>query len=242
MQLARFPVGTDAVIIIHTVGQIGALLDLRDQNARTDRMERACLNKEHIALFDRHKLHTVEHGALLDRTAELILCQLSVEAAGQCRALIAVHDIPAFRLAVFALLVHTRIAVIRMHLHTEILPGVDQLDHHRECRQSCSTLSDTGSPVLFQIGFQRLPLEHTVHDDGFPCRMTGELPAFGNTLQIARLAVFVTQPCSAPDIVLKRRQKFQRFHSMIPFHSISDCVMRMLRGFAARGSRLLANS
>ena len=50
----RIPQGIPAVIIIDAIGQIGALLDLGDEDAGTDRMQSARRDKEYIPGFYRY--------------------------------------------------------------------------------------------------------------------------------------------------------------------------------------------
>ena len=208
MQLTRLAVRTDALIIVDAVGDIGILLDLGDQHACADGVQRACLDEEHIALFHRNQPHIVEQRAVLDMGAEFLLRQLAVEAVSERSALLAVHDIPALGLAVFAVLVLACVAVIGVDLHAEILLCVDQLDQHREAREIGSTLADTRRPVLLKILLERHAAVDAGGDGREPRGMAGKLPALRNAVIIAFLAELCTQLCPAPDIVLERGSEF----------------------------------
>ena len=43
--------------------------------------------------------------------------------------------------------------------------------------------------------------------------MAGKLPAFGYLVKIAVLSEVVSEPCSAPEIVLESRFKLDRIHN-----------------------------
>ena len=75
--------------------------------------------------------HQVKERVFLDGTAEFLLGDIAGKAVEQLRARLGIHNVPHFRLAVFALM-RKRIRIVRMHLHGEIVMRVNELDEHRE--------------------------------------------------------------------------------------------------------------
>jgi hypothetical protein len=52
VQFTGLPVFSGAAVVIDTVGEVGALLDLGDENARANGVERAGLDEKHVAAMN----------------------------------------------------------------------------------------------------------------------------------------------------------------------------------------------
>ena len=79
MQISLFPVFSDSAIIIYTIGYIRILLNLRDQNILSDRMDRSRLYKQYIAFLHRHRIQHLKKRILLNPSCKLFPADLFLE-------------------------------------------------------------------------------------------------------------------------------------------------------------------
>ena len=118
-----------AVVVVHAIGDVAALLHLADEAALADCVHRAGFYQVTVALFDGDKVKKLLHRAVLDLFEKFLAVHVALEAAvnpcpRSCR-----DDIPGFGLAVVAL-VFFRILVARVNLHRQVFRRVNVLDKH----------------------------------------------------------------------------------------------------------------
>ena len=169
-------------------------------------MQRPRRDVEHITLFHRHLPHLVQQRVVFDTLREFLTRDFLLKAIDELRVRRGLDDVPHLRLARLTLDA-LRILVIRMHLHREVVVGIDELDE--DGRQLL--------PHCRKVIRQRLARRRAIHDDARAVGMHGHLPALRDLIEIAGLAVLLPQPVAAPDIVLQGRFQFQRvkFHTII---------------------------
>ena len=71
MEFARLAVESEAVPIEDTVGGVGVLLDLVNQESGADRVEAAGGDEDRVAGLGADRMHAVGHGAVGDRGFEV---------------------------------------------------------------------------------------------------------------------------------------------------------------------------
>ena len=177
MQRAGVAVFVAAVVVIHPIGHVAALLDLGDEDARADGVQRACWDEEHIARMHGRVPRDLEQRTVLDAAGQFLPRDGAGEAVEQLRARRAVDDDPHLRFAPAVL--HPRgVLIVRMHLHRQALFRVDQLDHQREAvlRIHCAAQQ---LRLRLQRGGERLSGKRAGRDRALAVRVAGKLPAFG---------------------------------------------------------------
>ena len=148
---------------------------------------------------------------------EFLSRELLCNAADHLRTLRRVENVPHLGLARVTL--HTaRIIVVRMHLHGEVLRGVDELNEDRHVRASARACAERRRMIRKPRG-ERLARRRTARNAAEPVRMRRELPALRRDARAAVLAQLVMQPMPAPKIVLEHGRKFHymRQISCTPF-------------------------
>ncbi len=115
VQGARSAVGAEAVIIIHAVGQVRALLHLGHHDAGADGVQRAGRDEEHIPRLHRHGVQHLGHGAGRDVRGEPGPRQRPFDAIIKARLRRGVEHEPHLGLAVLAL-VCKGVGIIRVDL------------------------------------------------------------------------------------------------------------------------------
>ena len=115
MQVALLAVLADSSVIIDAVSDIGILLDLSDQDALSDRVERPGLDEQNVAFLDRHRVEHLKKGILLDPAGKFLPCDLSFEPIIKKCAFLRVEDIPHLCFAILAFVLQ-REPVIGMDL------------------------------------------------------------------------------------------------------------------------------
>ena len=65
--------------VIHTVGHIGVLLDLRDQDILANGMNRAGFNKKNVTLLYFDRIENLKKRIVFDTLCKLFLADLTVE-------------------------------------------------------------------------------------------------------------------------------------------------------------------
>ena len=73
VKVSLLSVLADAAVVVHAIGDIGILLNLGNEDSLTDRVQRAGLNKERIALLDRNCVQNLKERIILDPLRELLL-------------------------------------------------------------------------------------------------------------------------------------------------------------------------
>ena len=115
VQVALLAVLADSSVIIDAVSDIGILLDLSDQDALSDRVERPGLDEQNVAFLDRHRVEHLKKGILLDPAGKFLPCDLSFEPIIEKCAFLRVEDVPHLCFAILAFVLQ-REPVIGMDL------------------------------------------------------------------------------------------------------------------------------
>ena len=132
MKLPWLSVFIQTPVIIHPVGQIGTFLNLCNQRTCANGMNRSRLDIEQIVLLHLYLLEISFHGSVFQAFFQLLPADVLIKTIDQPGILCRIQHIPHFRLAEGAVLMFPCIVVIRMHLHGQILSGIDKLDQNRK--------------------------------------------------------------------------------------------------------------
>ena len=76
MELAGLAVGTQPSVIVDPVGDVGILLDLRDDQSGADGMEGSGLNKKHVPGLYGHTVQNLLQRPVLDPAGKLLPADL----------------------------------------------------------------------------------------------------------------------------------------------------------------------
>ena len=131
MQIAFPSVLSYPSVIIHTVGDIGVLLNLRNQDILSDGVERAGFDEQHIPLLHRDCVQHLKQRVFPDAAFKLGGTDFLAKSVIQKRILPGIHDIPHFCFPILSLM-RQRIPVIRMHLNGQVILCVNELDQNGE--------------------------------------------------------------------------------------------------------------
>ena len=131
MQCAGLAVRAHAPIVVHTVGHVGVLLHLGNDDALADGVQRTGRDKKAVPFMYRHGVQHVGQGVIFDALRKLLFGYLVVKAVVQVRPRHAVQHIPHLGFAVLVF-VFQRVVVGRMHLNRQVLLGINQLCQNRE--------------------------------------------------------------------------------------------------------------
>ncbi len=230
MQVAQLAVRSAPRIVVDAVRRIGILLDLREEDAAPDGMERARRNHDGIARLHLDAAHDVQEHVLLDAAAALLSRDLLLETVDDLRPRLSIEDVPHLHLAVLALVLEG-VAVVGMHLHREIVVRVDELDQKREIRIARTVRAERSvRPFARDVRFQRQTRIRAVLDDALILLVARKLPALRDLRERRLSAVLRLEARAAPEVVLERRSKLHRvYHSIHPFSRACIPAVRMLR-------------
>ena len=208
MQGARFAVRADASIIIHAIGQVGALLHLGDQQPRAEGMHRTRRNQKAFSRPDRNPVQQFRQRIRRNRCFHLLQRGFALKAVINARAFVRLKHIPHLGLAqpVFN---PPRVVIIRVHLNGERPGRIDQLDQQRKF-PGVFRLCAHVLRVLFQILRKRPPGPFARHDRRRPRLVAAQLPAFRQRRAIRLLSPVAPEPHAAPNGLPKRRRKQHR--------------------------------
>ena len=99
MQLARFSVGTLAVVVVDAVGNIGVLLYFGDKYTFANGMDTSCGEEEYVTFFYRMKSENVGNGVVGYAAYLFVGCNLAGETRVKPGTRFCVYDIPHFGFA-----------------------------------------------------------------------------------------------------------------------------------------------
>ena len=230
MKRPFFSVFPDAVIIIQPVGQVRALLHLRDETPAADCMNGSGRNEENIVLSDRHPLQMLLKSPVLRSLPHSAPVHVMREAIDQIRAGSCVHDVPHLALAELSVFMLPCVCIIRMHLHRKIGGCIDELDENRKL------------PLFHRLrhAFGRVRAEHPriLLQQLVECfvRVSGKeresvgvrraLPGFRKGRQRNILGKIIPKPSSSPQVILscgeERNRSLEFFGFRFPVR-ISVC-------------------
>ena len=103
MEFTGLAVLANSAVVVDSVGGVGILLDLSNEDSLAYCMQSSALNKEHVALVYRNVVCNFKQSIVSDALRELLLAYLVLEAVEKLRAGVAVNDVPHLGLAVLAL-------------------------------------------------------------------------------------------------------------------------------------------
>ena len=207
MEISFFTVLTDSAVIIDAVSDIGVLLDLGNKDSFADRMKRSGLDKENIALLDRHCIEHLEERILLDPPGKFLAGNLLLESVIEESSLLRVENIPHLCFAVLALVLQCK-TVARMDLDRQVVLRVNELGQDRELAESPAVGPEHFHTLCVQIFLQRFPGIGTIHDHRRSVRMTGQFPCLSQDLSVKLHVVLFCQSVTAPQIILACRLQF----------------------------------
>ena len=118
-------------IIVHSVGNIAVLLGLQNHHPALNGMYRSGIDLDKISLLHRNPADQLCPPSLMDHLRQFLPCP-GIVSHHQSRILRAVQNIPALRFAQRTIFMLPGIAVIRMYLDTQVIPGIYNLYKKRE--------------------------------------------------------------------------------------------------------------
>ena len=129
MQFAFFTILIHTVIVVDTIGHIGAFLNFSNQDTLPDAMYRSCRNKICIALVNWNLLQMLVQCSGINRFSEDFLCYLMLKAVYKTCTLISINDIPHFGLTIVSFMLSC-ILITRMNLNGQVFLGIDELNQN----------------------------------------------------------------------------------------------------------------
>ena len=160
MQLAWLAVGLEAPVVVEAISDVGILLQLVEDDARTDRMDRSGGNEDDIARVDLDAPQIVLQPGLGDGLSNFVLGGLLLQPIDDLCAVVSLQDIPRLGLAETAILVLSGVLVVGMNLHRELVLRVDELGEQREAHAedsaACAPISaspywSTSAPSVWPV-------------------------------------------------------------------------------------------
>ena len=204
VQVTLFPVLTYSSVIIDTIGNIGILLDLGDQDSFADRMKGSGFDKQDITLFHRYCVEHFQKGILLNSLREFLPGDLFLETIVKEGSFFRVKDIPHLCFSVLSLVLQGK-TIAGMNLDREIVPCVNKLGQNRKLPESPAMCAKHFHALNIQILLQGFSRIRAVHDHGGAVRMAGKFPGLCKDLSVILYVIFIHQPVSAPEIIFTRR-------------------------------------
>lgn len=134
MELSRFAVFSQTIVIIESIGEIGVLLNLNDCDTFSDSMNRSALNEVNFSFFDGEEVKLREDGSIFQSLFDLLSRGVFFQADIKSASLLCFKNIPHLGLSE-AVLVLQGIFIIWMNLNGEIVSAVNQFDQDREERE-----------------------------------------------------------------------------------------------------------
>ena len=188
-------------MVIHPVGHVGILLDLRNDDALADGVYRSGGNVEQVALLYGNGVQHLLQGILLNPAAVFLFGDGMGEAIVQIGARICLQHIPHFAFAVLVLFFHG-IHVIGVHLNGQIIPGINKLGDDGKFPKNLAVGAENPPTVLLYVGVQGHPRVRAGGHIAGAVGMAAQLPGLRQTLSGKGLVVFFHQAVTAPEIVL----------------------------------------
>ena len=204
MKVPLFSVLADSSVIIDPVSDIGILLDLSNQDSFTDGVERSGLNKEHIALFDGHRVENLEKGILLDSAGKLLAGYFLLKPIVEESSLLRVEDIPHLCFAVLTFVLQGK-TVAGMDLDRQVVLCVDEFGQDGKLAESSAVCAEHLHALSVQVFLQRFSGVWTVHDHRRSVRMAGQFPRLRQDLSVKLHVVLFCQSVTAPKIIFACR-------------------------------------
>ena len=152
----------------------------------------------------RYGIEDFQQVVLLDPAGEFLLGDLLVEAVIEESVLTGVHDIPHFRFAVLAF-IFQGIAVVRMDLDGQVVPGIDEFDQDRKFTESTAMGSQDILAVQIDVFLKALSGEFAVGNDAGTVGMAGQFPGFRQDISLIIHVVLIDQTMAAPEIIFACR-------------------------------------
>ena len=152
----------------------------------------------------RYGIKDFQQVVLLDPAGEFLLGDLLVEAVIEEGVLAGIHDIPHFRLAVLAFILQG-IAVVRMDLDGQVVPGVNEFDQNRKFTKSPAMGSQDIRTVQIDVFFKALSGKFAVGNDAGTVGMAGQFPGFRQDISLIIHVVLIDQTMAAPEIIFACR-------------------------------------
>ncbi len=169
-------------------------------------MHKTAGNEDGITRRDRHPGKQLLKPSLLDRLLKFGGTHPRLQARKNTRARIRIQHIPRLRLR-FAAPLHGG-TVIRMHLHAQALPRINQLDQQRKSSRSDACAHQSASPLRNRV-FQRAAFQHPVANDAHAVIAIGNLPRLRIDSRGLPSIILPDDPVAAPDVIFVHRLKKQ---------------------------------
>ena len=215
MHLARFAVQAQAAVVVDAVGDVGGLLNLRDEAAAADGVDAACGQEEDVSGVYLIAGQHIGDGAVGHLGGILLGRYLLREAGEQVGAGLGIHHVPHLRLALGAVVPFGGQLVIRVYLDAQVGEGVDELNQQRELVSGVFIdvfSHQIGLVLFYQLG-DGLSLQGAVGHYALVTGHAGELPAFADVFLLCFNAFVRGNLLSAPYDGFQDRFKFQRTHT-----------------------------
>ncbi len=169
MEFAGVAIGILAVVVVYAIGDVGCLLNLRNEASRTDGMHPTCRQEEDVSLLYFVFFEAVGKGIVLHRFHIGFRSDVFFETGIKKCSRRCFNDVPHFGLPERSVPFSGQ-RIIGMNLNGQVVSCVNKLDEQRK-----------GVAVLFI----HLPANQLIFlaDEQFPERCSGERPV-GNDRQV----------------------------------------------------------
>ena len=228
MEITFFSVLSHSSVIIDTVSHIGILLNLCNQDAGSDGMDRTGLNEEDVSLLYRHCIKHLQKCIFLNSSGKFFLADLRLKTIVEKRVFLGIHHVPHLGFSVLAL-IFQGIPVIRMDLDGQILLCVDKFDQNRKITEPSAVGSKDFFSCRLYVLFQCLSGIRTVYNRRRTVRMTGQFPCLSQHVAVIFFPVLIRQPAASPEIVLTAWFQFINTHNLSPLSK--NCFTTASAGF-----------
>ena len=199
MQFTLPTVGAHPIIVVDAIRHVARLLNLGHETPRADGVHATRGQKEDVARTDLVTLEHFHDRPLFHTAAELVGVDRARKTTVKRGAGGGLDDVPHLRLAEGTITRMCQI-VIRVHLHGEVVSGIDKLDQKWEARPKTfqNAAPDEIGAVSANQFAERDALLRPIGYDRRPTVYVRHFPAFANLARIGGQGLKMTDGRAAP--------------------------------------------
>ena len=175
-------------------------------------MHRARRNEICLSPVYRNTIQYLQNRSLLHPLFHILSGHLAVESTIDAGIRFTVYNIPHFIFAILVFPLHGKF-IVRVHLHRQLVSGINELDQNRESRKRLAFPSPVFLTDGIQIFSKQLPLMPSACHHTLSGRMCGQLPAFRQNVVLALLSIAFLQLRASPQkVLISRLQLYKRLY------------------------------
>jgi len=209
VQLARLAVGIDAIPIEDAISRVGILLNLKNHQARADRVDPTARQEHRVAGVYGDAVKTFLDRAFADLRFEFVARDVLPQADIQLGARLRLRDVPHFRFRFAA--ERLRFVCGGMYLKRKFFFGIENFDQQRKSPIQRRGFAHQFGTMMLHEPMQILSSERAVDNFTLNVRAIANFPGFADrNIRRKRLPIEALDVASAPDAFLKDRLENER--------------------------------